>query len=91
MPESSPTARAEKLRGILNRANHDYYVLSQPALSDSEYDSLFRELQQIEEDHPELKTSDSPTLRVGVATVRTVPTGTTPGTDAEPQQRDQRG
>ena len=65
MPESSPTARAEKLREILNRANHEYYVLSQPALSDSEYDSLFRELQQIEEDQPELKTPDSPTHRVG--------------------------
>ena len=65
MPESSPTARAEKLRGILNRANHDYYVLSQSSLVDSEYDELFRELQQIEDDHPELKTSDSPTLRVG--------------------------
>ena len=65
MPESSLTARAEELREILNRANHEYYVLSQPALSDSEYDSLFRELQQIEEDQPELKTPDSPTHRVG--------------------------
>ena len=65
MPESSPTARAEKLRGILNRANHDYYVLSQPSLVDSEYDELFRELQQIEDDQPELKTPDSPTHRVG--------------------------
>ncbi len=40
-------------------------MLSEPRLSDSEYDSLFRELQQIENEHPDLKTPDSPTLRVG--------------------------
>ena len=50
---------------MLNRANHEYYVLSEPSISDAEYDALFRELQQIEENHPDLKTSDSPTLRVG--------------------------
>ena len=40
-------------------------MLSQPSLADSEYDTLLRELQQIEENHPEFKTPDSPTLRVG--------------------------
>ena len=65
MPETSITTRAAELRDVLNLANHEYYVLSKPALSDSEYDRLFRELRQIEDDHPELKTSDSPTLRVG--------------------------
>ena len=40
-------------------------MLSQPSLTDSEYDALLRELQQIEENHPNLKTLDSPTLRVG--------------------------
>ena len=53
------------MRSALNRANHEYYVFSKPTLSDHEYDSLFSELRRIEEQHPELKTSDSPTLRVG--------------------------
>ena len=57
--------RAVELRAALNRANRDYYVLSQPTLSDSEYDALFRELQEIEDKAPDLKTPDSPTLRVG--------------------------
>jgi DNA ligase (NAD+) len=53
------------LRDLLNRASHEYYVLDAPVLSDKEYDELFRELQQIESEHPELKTADSPTIRVG--------------------------
>jgi DNA ligase (NAD+) len=61
----SPSARAEQLREILNRASHEYYVLDTPALSDAEYDRLFRELQQIETAYPELRSADSPTLRVG--------------------------
>ena len=55
------------MRETLNRANHDYYVLSRPALSDAEFDILLRELQDLEQQHPELKTPDSPTLRVGAA------------------------
>ena len=50
---------------MLHRASHEYYVLDRPALSDAEYDTLFRELQGIETEHPELRTPDSPTLRVG--------------------------
>jgi len=50
---------------VLHRASHEYYVLDRPALSDAEYDTLFRELQGIETEHPELRTPDSPTLRVG--------------------------
>ncbi len=42
-----------------------YYVLDSPEVSDSEYDKLFRELEDLEREHPELKTSDSPTARVG--------------------------
>ena len=61
----SPSARAEQLREILNRASHEYYVLDTPALSDAEYDRLFRELQQIETAYPALRSADSPTLRVG--------------------------
>ena len=53
------------MRELLNRAAHEYYVLDAPVLSDKEYDELFRELQAIESEHPELRTSDSPTLRVG--------------------------
>ena len=58
-------ARANTLREQLERANHEYYVLDRPTLTDSEYDKLFRELQAIEREHPALRTDDSPTLRVG--------------------------
>jgi len=60
-----PAARAAELRRILERANHAYYLLDKPEISDAEYDRLFRELQALEAKHPELRTSDSPTLRVG--------------------------
>lgn len=57
--------RADFLRGELERHNHAYYVLDAPTLPDAEYDKLFRELQALESDHPELLTPDSPTGRVG--------------------------
>jgi DNA ligase (NAD+) len=60
-----PAARAAELRRILERANHAYYLLDKPEMSDAEYDRLFRELQALEEKHLELRTPDSPTLRVG--------------------------
>ena len=60
-----PAARAAELRRILERANHAYYILDKPEMSDAEYDRLFRELQSLEAEHPELRTPDSPTLRVG--------------------------
>jgi DNA ligase (NAD+) len=59
------TARAAELRALLEKANHDYYVLDRPTLSDAEYDQLFRELRSLEEANPELRTPDSPTQRVG--------------------------
>ena len=59
------SARAATLREQLERANYEYYVLDRPTLTDAEYDKLFRELQAIEREHPELRTADSPTLRVG--------------------------
>jgi DNA ligase (NAD+) len=62
-----PASRAAQLREALNRASHEYYVLDRPVLSDRDYDELFRELQAIEESHPELKTPDSPTVRIGAA------------------------
>ena len=58
-------ARAKTLRAALTTASHDYYVRDQPSLSDAEYDTRFRELQALEARRPELRTGDSPTLRVG--------------------------
>ncbi len=60
-----PAARAAELRRILEKANHAYYVLDKPDMSDAEYDKLFRELQDLEAKHPGLQTPDSPTLRIG--------------------------
>ena len=59
--------RAAALREQLGRAQIEYYVRDGPALSDTEYDRLFRELQALESTNPELFTPDSPTQRVGVA------------------------
>ena len=59
--------KIKSLRDQLNNHNYNYYVLDNPIVSDSEYDSLFRELQKLETLHPELITNDSPTQRVGAA------------------------
>ena len=59
------SARADTLREQIERANHEYYVLDRPILSDREYDQLFRELIELERRFPELRTPDSPTQRVG--------------------------
>ena len=67
-PESDAVvgrARAEWLRDELNRHSHAYYVLDNPSIPDAEYDKLFRELQQLEAQHPDLIFPDSPTQRVG--------------------------
>lgn len=55
----------QALRDQLNDHNYRYYVLDDPLISDSEYDQLFRELQKLETDNPNLITEDSPTHRVG--------------------------
>ena len=60
-------ARAAALRRELAEHNHRYYVLDDPSIPDAEYDRLFRELQQLESEHPELRAEDSPTQRVGGA------------------------
>jgi DNA ligase (NAD+) len=60
-------ARAEQLRRDIERHNRLYYNDANPEVSDAEYDELFRELQKLEADHPELATPDSPTHRVGAA------------------------
>lgn len=61
----SAAARARALRREIDHHNHRYYVLDEPEISDGAYDALVRELQSIEEAWPELRTPDSPTLRVG--------------------------
>jgi DNA ligase (NAD+) len=61
----SDKERVEKLREEINYHNYRYYVLDNPEIPDSEYDRLLRELQALEEKHPELITADSPTQRVG--------------------------
>mgnify|MGYP003581400166 CR=1 FL=1 len=57
-----PPARPPGLRRVLERAGHAYYVLDKPEMSDTEYDALFRELQALEAQHPQLRTRDSPAL-----------------------------
>ncbi len=60
-------AQAERLRAEIEHANHQYYVLDDPDIPDSEYDRLLRQLQALEADYPDLVTPDSPTQRVGAA------------------------
>ncbi len=57
--------RATELRYQIHYHDYRYYVLDDPEISDAEYDRLFRELEQLEEQYPELVTADSPTQRVG--------------------------
>ncbi len=58
-------AELEALRAEVRHHAHRYYVLDDPEISDAEYDALFRKLEALEADHPELVTLDSPTQRVG--------------------------
>jgi DNA ligase (NAD+) len=57
--------RATELRQLIDYHNYKYYVEAQPEISDREFDKLLQELKQIEEQHPDLATPDSPTQRVG--------------------------
>ena len=57
--------KVKSLRDKINDHNYRYYVLNNPFISDSEYDQLFRELESLEQKHPELITNDSPTQRIG--------------------------
>ena len=58
-------SRIIELRGLLDGHNYKYYVLSQPSISDFEFDNLLKELQQLEEENPEFYDVNSPTQRVG--------------------------
>ena len=62
-----PAERAVELRGLIDHHNYRYYVLDEPEVPDAEYDRLLRELQDLEAEHPELITPQSPTQRVGHA------------------------
>ena len=62
---ADPARRVEELRRLVHEANHRYYVLDDPAISDAEYDALMRELEALEAAHPELASETSPTQRVG--------------------------
>jgi DNA ligase (NAD+) len=66
-------ADVTKLRAEIARANRAYYELDAPELDDAEYDLLFRRLQALESEHPELATADSPTRRVGGAPATQLP------------------
>ena len=65
MTDGDPAGRIAELRTQIEDANHRYHVLDDPAISDRQYDLLFRELVELELGHPELISPDSPTQRVG--------------------------
>ena len=65
MSQEDIASRAQQLRQLLEYHNYRYYVLDDPKISDAEYDALFRELQDLERRHPELRVPHSPTQRIG--------------------------
>ncbi|MDR1996141.1 NAD-dependent DNA ligase LigA [Azonexus sp.] len=65
MAPAEASARAVALRVEIERHDHAYYILDAPSIPDAEYDKLFRELQALEAEFPELASADSPTRRVG--------------------------
>ena len=65
MDKVQANIRINELRGILDEANRRYYVDNAPTLSDYEFDMLLKELENLEREHPELITPDSPTQHVG--------------------------
>ena len=69
-PPDTVAARAARLRAEIQRYDHAYYVENTSLVSDAEYDGLFRELKDLEDQFPELTTPDSPTRRVGGAPVQ---------------------
>lgn len=67
MDKQSAEKRVQELHELLNQYNYEYHVLDNPSVPDAEYDRLMRELIELEEQFPELKTADSPSQRVGGA------------------------
>lgn len=66
----TPAERAAELRRLIEHHNRLYYELDAPEIEDAEWDRMFRELQSLESEHPELKTPDSPTNRVGAPPIK---------------------
>lgn len=73
-PTSAIKERIDALVDELHEASHRYYVLSQPTISDAEYDEKFRELERLEKEYPDLVRLDSPTMRVGAQPLEGFPT-----------------
>ncbi|WP_277111097.1 NAD-dependent DNA ligase LigA [Chryseobacterium taklimakanense] len=73
MPENIQQ-KIEQLREELHQHNYSYYVLDQPDISDFEFDAKLKELQELEQNHPEFYDSNSPTLRVGGGITKNFPT-----------------
>ncbi|MCY8918321.1 NAD-dependent DNA ligase LigA [Bacillus atrophaeus] len=69
MDKEAAKRRAEDLRSTINQYSYEYYTLDEPSVPDSEYDKLMQELLVLEEEHPDLRTPDSPTQRVGGAVI----------------------
>ena len=65
----------ESLRGVLRFHEYRYYVQNDPFIGDFEYDTLYKLLEKIETDNPQLITPDSPTQRVGTGLVKDLPAG----------------
>ena len=63
--ESAIRERMSELSRLLNRYSHEYYVNDSPSVPDAEYDRLFRELEDLEREHPDLTDPSSPTRKVG--------------------------
>ncbi len=68
-PPPAPAERIHELRSSLDHHNHLYYNKAAPEITDAEYDKLFRELEELEKQHPELHDANSPSLRVGGAPI----------------------
>src|SRR5262249_5123135 len=70
------TEHIDELRQQIREHEYRYYVLDQPVISDFDFDQMMRELQQLEREHPELITPDSPSQRVGGEPAKEFPTYT---------------
>lgn len=65
MVSADPAERVQQLRHEIEQHNYNYYVLDAPTITDAEWDALMRELRDLEARFPELRSEDSPTMRVG--------------------------
>ena len=85
--DESPQHRHAELVETIDRARFDYFLNDSPTLSDGAYDKLMRELQELEDAHPDLRTPDSPTQTVGGTFSTEFTAGRPPRADDEPRQR----